>query len=197
MPGDGRAGSPKKGLEVAHTPGNSEPEPAETGRDALDKDVLAIAQALRQQPEADQLDLLDGSPDLEDGGLLAKSAETSLRERRGRGRPKGSPNKRNADVFEYLEALGHRNPAVTLSLIQSMEPDDLARALVCDRLEAARLIVQAANSLMPYGFAKKPTAVEVKSQHLHVFMSGDLGGDEDDEDGGTMTIFGDTPVTRE
>lgn len=182
---------------MVRTPGNLEPEPAETGRDALDKDVLAIAQALQARPEADQLDLLDGSPDLDDGGLLAKSAETSLRERRGRGRPKGSPNKRNADVFEYLEALGHRNPAVTLSLIQSMEPDDLARALVCDRLEAARLIVSAANSLMPYGFAKRPTAVEVSAKHLHVFMAGDLGGDDADEDGGTLTIFGDTPVTRE
>ena len=182
---------------MAHTPDDLQPEPAETGRDALDKDVLAIAQALRAQPEADQLDLLDGSPDLGDGGLLSRSAANSLSERRGRGRPKGSPNKRNADVFEYLEALGHRNPAVTLSLIQSMEPDDLAKALVCDRLEAARLIVSAANSLMPYGFAKKPTAVEVSAKHLHVFMAGDLGGDEADEDAKTLTIFGDTPVTRE
>lgn len=182
---------------MARTRDDQQPAPAETGRDALDKDVLAIAQALQAQPAADQLDLLDGSPDLEDGGLLAKAAETSLRDRRGRGRPKGSPNRRNADVFEYLEALGHRNPAVTLSLIQSMEPDDLARALVCDRLEAARLIVQAANSLMPYGFAKKPTAVEVTGKHLHVFMTGVLGGDDADDDSGTMTIFGDTPVTRE
>lgn len=187
----------KKGLEVAHTPGDLEPDRAETGREALDNDVLAIAQALRAKPEADQLDLLDGSPDLDDRGLLGAAAENSLAARRGRGRPKGSPNKRNADVFEYLEALGHRSPAVTLSLIQSMEPDDLAKALVCERLDAARLIVQAANALMPYGFAKKPTAVEVKSQHLHVFMSGDLGGDEPDEDDKTLTIFGDTPVTRE
>lgn len=189
---------------MARTPDDLQPEPGEAagapgenGRDALDRDVLAIAEALRAQPDADQLDLLDGSPDLGDQGLLAQSAAKSLSERRGRGRPKGSPNRRNADVFAYLEQLGHRNPAVTLSLIQSMEPDDLARALVCERLDAARLIVQAANALMPYGFAKKPTAVEVRAQHLHVFMAGDLGGDEADEDGGTMTIFGDTPVTRE
>src|SRR5690606_5892006 len=94
----------------------------------------------------EQLDLLAGSPDLDAEDGLAAAAEIIAAPRRARGRPAGATNKRNAAVFDYLEALGHRDPAVTLSLIQSADIAALAKHLCCKRAEAARLVLDAARA---------------------------------------------------
>lgn len=90
--------------------------------------VKQLAAELRDAG-GDQLDLIEGSPDVLDLDTLATAANQVAAQRRARGRPAGSGNKRNAAIFDYLAALGHRHPAVTLSLIQTADTMALARAL--------------------------------------------------------------------
>lgn len=126
--------------------------------------VAAIAGELAR-PDGDQLDLIDGSPDLDGRDGLAKAANSIAAERRGRGRPPGSANKRNAAVFDYLEALGHRDPAVTLSMIQTADTKELARALGLDSAKGRAAVfatqVRAAEALMPFKYARKPQQLEL------------------------------------
>lgn len=132
--------TPEEGLEGAHSradPGSDRRAPAGTrnspgdrgAADSLAASVAAIAEQLTR-PDGDQLDLLSGSPDLDDQSTgLAKIANIAASERRGRGRPAGSPNKRNTQVFDLLEQLGHRDPIVTLSLIQTADTMAIAKEL--------------------------------------------------------------------
>lgn len=133
-------------------------------------------------PGADPADLLAGSPDLDATDLLAVAAELSAKPRRARGRPVGSGNRKNGDVIAYLQALGHRDPWVTLSMIQTADTAALAKALRSplmrngkqlvskagtplfnqpDLMEVLQLQKSAADALMPYHHAKKPQQVEL------------------------------------
>lgn len=145
----------------------------EAGREQLSAGFAALAARLGAV-EPEQSDLLDGSPDFDGDDVLSMAAKSSNEGRRARGRPSGSQNKRNADVFDYLAALGHRDPAVTLSLIQSADPKELARALACTYEAATALIMRAAAELMPYKYAKRPQAIEVTKRELHLFVAGDF-----------------------
>ncbi len=159
-------------------------------RSEIDQAVAALGAQLAAD-DAGQLDLLAGSPDLHPLDALERAAETTAAERRARGRPKGAANRRNTAVFEYLEALGHRDPAVTLSALQSADTLALAQHLGVDtpkgRLELLKIQRAAAAELMPYKYAKKPTAITVDKRELHLFVAGDLGGHAEIGDG---TLFG-------
>lgn len=177
-----------KGQPVAHTPAKtSEPGPVTAGRAALKDDFAALAARLAAADQA-QPDLLDGSPDLDDTDLLSMAARTANEGRRVRGRPLGSQNKRNADVFDYLASLGHRDPAVTLSLIQSADIAVLARELWCTRAEAVQLQLRAAAELMPFKYAKRPQAIEVTKRELHLFVAGDYNTALPVDQGGAIDI---------
>lgn len=106
--------------------------------------------------------------------LLGTAAETSNAERRARGRPEGAANKRNAETFDYLEALGFKAPERLLMEVVSADVVQLARKLGADPVEVLKLQIKAAADLMPYKLARKPMAVEVNRKSLHVFMSGTL-----------------------
>lgn len=133
-------------------------------------------------PGADPLALLDGSPDLDASDLLAMAAEPALTQRRARGRPEGAANRKNADMIAYLRALGHRDPWVTLSLIQSADTAKLAdflgapleiegvvqrdvdgnvKMVPADRLKVATLQKAAADTIMPYHHGKKPLQLDM------------------------------------
>lgn len=131
----------------------------------------------------DLLDLIEGSPDLLPIGGLARAAEHHAAQRRGRGRPKGSANRRNTSLFDYLEALGHRDPAVTLSMWQTADTKALAKALgvgdgVKALLSVAGLQVKAAAELLPYKYAKKPQQLELPegAGQRAVMVIGELNG---------------------
>lgn len=122
----------EKGLEEAHTRRG----PGEIGAKAPELPTGAeLAQAVRDhaaeiaQADDAQLDLIEGMLDLATYDGLEQVAETSSAQRRARGRPKGSANRRNTLVFELLEAKGHRDMAETLSAIQSADTVDLANYL--------------------------------------------------------------------
>lgn len=141
-------------LEGAHTPGS----------DRLAADLQRVDRE-RAQAEGDQLDLLAGSLEIHDEDVLAAASELVAKPRRERGRPPGSANRRNTQVFDYLERLGHRDPAVTLSMIQSADTLELAAALGANsakgRLAVLGLQRAAAAELMPYKYAKKPQQIDL------------------------------------
>lgn len=147
--------SAEKGLLEAHSPAASDEIAASLQRLAADLEETA----------GEQLDLIDGSPDLGDFDSLAKAANLVAAKRRGPGRPAGSPNRRNTQVFDYLEQMGHRDPAVTLSMIQTADTKNLARELGLDspkgRAAVFAIQMRAAADLMPYKYAKRPQQIEL------------------------------------
>jgi hypothetical protein len=200
MDGDKAADEGLSGARTRRAPAENAPAGAASdanphgraaGRIDLAAAVAELAGAI-DQADGDQADLLDGSPDLGDLDVLAQAAETSAAGRRARGRPKGSANKRNDRVFDYLEALGHRNPAVTLSLIQSADLVELAKAIGANtpkgRLALLQIQRQAAADLMPYNFAKKPQKIEAEVTRTHLFLAGQIGTGA--PGGGGMSLFG-------
>ncbi|MDP3241753.1 MAG: hypothetical protein Q8M69_15110, partial [Reyranella sp.] len=67
----------------------------------------------------------------------------------------------NGDMVAYLAALGHRDPWVTLSMIQTADTGALAQTLAMKRGDALVLQLRAAEALMPYHHAKKPQQLEL------------------------------------
>ncbi|MCW5697910.1 MAG: hypothetical protein KIS96_14415 [Bauldia sp.] len=143
------------------------------------------ASAAAPEPVVDPfgLDPLDGSHDLGDADLLMEAAETLAAPRRARGRPPGAANRKNADMVRYLAQLGHRDPWVTLSLIQSADTRALAKALTRPRVDdegnvrrdaegnvmmtqpdydaAVALQMRAAEAILPYHHARRPQQLEL------------------------------------
>jgi len=138
----------------------------------------------------EQMDLLAGADELEDGDVLSVAARSVSEARRGRGRPKGAANVRNVRVFDYLEALGHRDPLVTLSLIQTADTRALARMVGMKAADALRIQVMAAKEMLPYKYAKKPQELNVNERKAHIFLTGTLDVEGGQEDDGTLSIFG-------
>jgi hypothetical protein len=85
----------------------------------------------------------------------------AIAERRGRGRPRGSLNRRNAKFRDQLLALAP-HPALALARAYSTPVETLAAELGCSKLEAAQLGIRAAAELLPYVEGKQPTQVELK-----------------------------------
>ena len=156
---DGEDG--KQGLGEAHTQGG---KPV-TGSSAADQvsradlgaAVQQIAAELADAPE--QFDLL--AQDTEPVSTLGLAGEIVARRNRGRGRPPGAANLRNDKVFDYLQALGHQDPATTLSLLQTADTEELARMLGCEPIEVLREQAKAAAKLMEFKYAKKPATLQL------------------------------------
>jgi len=106
--------------------------------------------------------------------LLGDQAEQSNGIRRGRGRPEGAVNKRNDEMFDYLEARGFKAPEVLLMEVISADVKALARKLGAEPIEVLKLQIKAAADLMPYKLARKPQAMEIVSKKLHMFVTGQL-----------------------
>jgi hypothetical protein len=117
----------------------------------------------------------------DDFDAISKAAANLNEQRRARGRPKGSANLRNAEMFDYLEARGFKAPEMRLMEIVSADPVALTAALFgehADRdylLEMVKLQAKCAVELMPYKFAKRQE-IKVDSTRVeaHVFVAGRL-----------------------
>lgn len=126
--------------------------------------------------------LLDGLPMVTRGDLLETAAEMTATERRGRGRPPGSPNRKNKEMIAFLEARGIRDPWLTLAVIQSADTIKLAEMLgtpalndegrpimldgkpmmiPAEPLKVLQLQRSAAEALMPYHHAKQPQQLDL------------------------------------
>lgn len=140
-----------KGLLEAHTRGDAGGDRAQLGDATLGG--------------ADPADLLSGLADDEAADTLELIAETALEARRGRGRPAGALNRKNADMIAYLAARGHRDPWQTLSLIQSADFASLCAMVGAskakEKLAVLKLQESAASRLMDFHHAKKPQQLEL------------------------------------
>lgn len=116
-------------------------------------------------PGTDPLDLLAGLPDGEGDDVLALAAEFIAAPARARGRPAGAANRKNGDMIRYLALRGHRDPWVTLSLIQSADFGQLCKMVGADtaktKIAVLGLMKAAATDIMNYHHAKKPQQIEL------------------------------------
>lgn len=120
---------------------------------------LSSARDLCILGDPEQLELIRDEQPGRDAGAAVIAAE-----KRGRGRPAGALNKRNAKFREQLLALAP-HPALALARAYSTPVELLAAQLGCTKLEAAQLGIRAAAELLPYVESKQPVAVAVKHAH--------------------------------
>ncbi len=148
----------REGYSAAHTP------PA-AGEDPAPGDQAEADQGAPELTGADPADLLAGLEEEQAVDTLELIAETTLTERRGSGRPKGALNRKNGDMIAYLQAKGHRDPWVTLSLIQSADFRELCRMVGADsgksKMAVLKLQQQAASDIMRYHHSAKPQQLEL------------------------------------
>jgi hypothetical protein len=116
---------------------------------------LTAARDLALLADPEQLELIRDQVPNRDAATAVQVAE-----RRGRGRPPGALNKRNAKFRDQLLALAP-HPALALARAYSTPVDVLAAQLGCTRLEAAQLGIRAAAEVLPYVEGKQPISVAV------------------------------------
>lgn len=166
------ADQPDEGMLEAHPR-------ADPGGDRADQGDQGDAGGDAALPGADPADLLTGLDDEQANDVLELVAETSLALRRGPGRPAGALNRKNNDMIAYLAARGHRDPWVTLSLIQSADFNGLCRMIGAERakekLAILKLQAEAAKATMDYHHAKKPQQLELPDgQRLPTMIIGEM-----------------------
>lgn len=104
-------------------------------------------------------------------------------QRRGPGRPAGSPNRATTKVKELLLARGYRDPIEMLAAVVSMDLGDL-KALGIKGPEALSLQIRAAAELIPYFHQALPKQVEVRGdpeRPLFVIRRASPANDEADQ----------------
>ena len=143
--------SNKEGVEMA-----DQPKPLEAELDQA-RDIAAL-------PDAEQLELIRDSLPGRDAG-----AAVIVDRRRGRGRPPGARNRRNAKFRDQILALGP-HPALALQRAYSRPVEVLAAELGCTALEAFQLQVRAAAELLPYIEGKQPVTVDLRQHHDAVIV---------------------------
>lgn len=129
---------------------------------ALDAEIVA-ERDLVALPDPEQLELIrDQVPGRDAGTAVA------IMERKGRGRPKGSINRRTAKFRDQILSL-YPHPALALARAYSTPVEALAAQLDCTKAEAFAVQVRAAAELLPYIEGKQPVQIEV-SQRADVVM---------------------------
>lgn len=136
---------------------------------SVDAEITASRDlCILEDPE--QLELLRD----QEKGRDARAAIDVAR-KRGRGRPPGALNRRNAKFRDQILALAP-HPALALARAYSTPLETLAAQLECTKLEAYQVAVRAAAELLPYVESKMPTAVALKQTHdLVLVMPGGSG----------------------
>lgn len=131
---------------------------------------LAAAMAdLGENSDADQPGLFFDPLD-----SLAQKADKANAARKGAGRPPGSANRRNTDLFDLAMARGYKHPFIRLMEIVSADPTSMLGSTPKQKATALTLQIRAAEALLPYDMAKKPQQIEVRGQSMHVFVAGKL-----------------------
>lgn len=159
------AGDPDQGQLGAHTRAAAAENGARTPEAAGGDRLLEKLEAFQEAARGADLDLfaaLEQSAEAGQEDTLTVMARSVTEARRGRGRPIGAKNLRNTQVFDLLEAQGHRAPEHVLSLIASIDPLVMAEVMAKNTHFAAALdkIIKAAAELLPYKLAKRTPDAE-------------------------------------
>jgi len=134
------------------------------------EEELTAARDLVLLEEPEQLELIRDKVTGRDAGAAVQAAR-----RKGRGRPPGALNKRNAKFRDQILALGP-HPALALQRAYSTPVETLAAQLECSKLEAAQLAIRAASELLPYVEGKQPVTIDLREQHDVVLIMGGAPG---------------------
>lgn len=97
---------------------------------------------------------------------LPARAPLSQPEERGRGRPKGATNKSTKEWVEFFMNRVKKSPLLFLGELYSQNTEDLARKMLCEREDALKMQIAAANAVLPYVHQKQPVAVQVQAEEL-------------------------------
>ena len=109
--------------------------------------------------EAEQLPLLP----LDQPSEARPDGRPAAMPRRGPGRPPGASNKRTQQLAEFLTTQ-YRHPLIALCEAFSMPVEDLAKRLSCDKVEAFKLQLSAAERVAPYVAQKMPQGLQVDTR---------------------------------
>lgn len=162
------------------------------------------------EPDAqrDLAALIDQAPDIDAQDVLGATAELMTGPRRGKNRPNpfGGGSRRTRDRIAYLELLGHRDPLTTLSLIQTADTMQLAKALgspvlvegrplyrdgemvmvPADPIKILAIQRQAAKDLAEWSYARPATEVDLRQGSARPVM---VIGQITVEEGATLGIM--------
>ena len=176
--------SENQGLFEAHTPpATAAPDPARAAKIGTVKaeteaamNDLAVMLTGDAEPEQQSLmlDEIDEQQSLFSGPVKHVAAIINESRQRGRGRPKGSENKANAEFRNVLMRMGFRHPGLNLAALANANPKELATELACDQIEALKLIMKANEQLLPYFESARPAKVEVEDRRLGVMVIGTM-----------------------
>lgn len=170
--------------------------------------------------QRDLMALIDQAPDIDATDVLGATAELMTGPRRGKNRPNpfGGGSRRTRDRIAYLELLGHRDPLTTLSLIQTADTMQLAKALgspaigeggrpitnldgsvvmiPADPLKILAIQRQAAKDLAEWSYARPATEVDIRHGAARPVM---VIGQITVEEGATLGIMtaGEAPAEPE
>jgi len=111
-----------------------------------------------------------GAGPMDEIGTLG--ADLFMKPRRGGGRPKGARNQ-STEAWRTFFLSQHRSPLLVLADVYSMPVEELAMRLGCDRADALKLQMRAAEIVAPYIHAKQPLAIKadglnLPTLHLHM-----------------------------
>lgn len=188
-----------------------------SGKAAIEADMADLAAQLVADDEADQpslmLDEADEQLALFSGPVRHVASAIEEARGRGRGRPKGSQNKANAEFRDVLLRMGFRHPGLNLAAVANADPIALALELTGldnvgtspDPRDRLRHMVQAgllkmdqviaviskaqdmqhrANAeLLPYFESKRPTELKVDKNVRGVMFVGDFDMRRADDEG--------------
>jgi hypothetical protein len=126
----------------------------------------ALAQAIKDasgaaEPEAEQLSLLAQEPIL--GEIKREGAVLN------RGRPPGARNRRTEDLAAYILSR-HRNPIEAAAEIVDTPIPVLAKALGCDKLDAAQYQRQCMELVARYTLQAMPQALKIDTATAGTLM---------------------------
>lgn len=121
------------------------------------EDELDQARDLAALPDAEQLELIRDQ-------VPGRDAGAAVQVYRGRGRPPGSRNKRNAKFRDQILAMGP-HPGVAMMRAYSRPVELLAAELGCSKLEAFQVQMRAAAELLPYIEGKQPVQIDLRQHH--------------------------------
>lgn len=168
-----------------------------SGKAQIAADMADLAAQLVPDGEAEQMSMMLDEQDEQlalFSGPVAHVA-SAIEASRGRGRPKGSQNRANAEFRDVLLRMGYRHPGLNLAALANADPVKLAQELsptntagmviadlMVSPLETMKLIMKANAELLPYFESKRPTEIKVDRNTVGVMIIGDMRTEEAGDD---------------
>lgn len=101
-----------------------------------------------------------------DRGMGYPAISNAIEDNKRPGRPKGAKNRSTEEWRKYFFARVHKSPLIMLGELYCKTTAELAEEMGCNRIDALKTQVAAANAVLPYVHQKQPIAIEDNTQSL-------------------------------